>query len=298
VSTSIGYDHVATECVCCGGKEFLRSQAVLMPFLAHRVYQWEPAKIDDSWGLNTISAGNAYALCNSLLCMKCSLLFLDIRFSTLEMARLYDNYRDERYTQLRDHYEPGYRARSVGLTRGGNYRKQVEAFLTPHLPNILKVLDWGGDTGENTPFKDNPDNTVHIYDISGIKTVGKAIQISKQVAYQEKYDLIVCSNVLEHVPYPRQLLIEIKAVMTTSTLLYIEVPLESLIKEFSNDPQLINKKRHWHEHINFFTADSLKALVTILGLSLLNFQVQEIISEGKTCSQFMLACILKDTLRT
>jgi hypothetical protein len=265
-----------------------------MPFIAHRVYQWKPAKIDDSWGLKTISAGNAYALCNSLLCIQCSLLFLDIRFSEREMARLYDKYRDDSYNELRDHYEPGYRTRSVGLTRGGNYLKQVEAFLIPHVPNILKILDWGGDTGENTPFKDNLDNTVDIYDISGVKTVGKAIKVSKETTYQKKYDLIVCSNVLEHIPYPRQLLIEIKAIMTKSTLLYIEVPHENLIKEFANHTELLNKKRHWHEHINFFSEDSLKALISILGLSLLSFQIQEIISEGKICSQFMLACNLKD----
>ncbi len=291
----IFYDHIATECICCGGAELMRSPAVLMPFIAHRIYNWEPVEIDSSWGLKTISLGTAYAICNSLLCIKCRLLFLDIRFSEKEMKRLYNNYRDDNYTELREYYEPGYRARSNGLNRGTNYLKEVEAFLLPYLPKIIKLLDWGGDSGENTPFKDNSKNTIHIYDISNIKTNGLLINVSKEVACQQEYDLIVCSNVLEHVPYPHQILNEIKSIMTTSTLLYIEVPLENLILEVYTDIQLLKKKRHWHEHINFFTESSLRALLLASGLSMLSFKVQNIICENKPCSQFMLLCKLKES---
>ena len=84
-----GYDHVASHCVCCGGADLQRSPAVLMPFIAHRIYQWEPVLIDESWGLQTISDGHAYSLCHSLLCLDCHLLFLDIRFSNAESSRLY-----------------------------------------------------------------------------------------------------------------------------------------------------------------------------------------------------------------
>ena len=228
---SDNYDHVASTCVCCGHAELMRSPAVLMPFIAHRVYQWEPALIDASWGLQTISEGHAYALCNSLLCSECNLLFLDIRFSDREMARLYKNYRDDTYTALRDRYEPGYRVRNEGLVQGINYLHEIETFLQPHLPDTLRVLDWGGDTGVNTPFKEGAANTVHIYDISGLETTGRLRKVSKETAAQHVYDLIVCSNVLEHVPYPRLVLAEIMAVMTPTTVLYIEVPMENLVKE-------------------------------------------------------------------
>lgn len=288
------FDHIALECICCGHANLKRSPAVLMPFIAHRVYQWEPALIDDSWGLKTIPMGQAYALCNSLLCSQCGLLFLDIRFSETEMARLYKNYRDEIYTTLREHYEPGYRVRNEGLVLGINYLRDVEAFLKPHLPDTLLVLDWGGDTGVNTPFKENVANEVHIYDISDMETTGRLRKVSKKSTALHHYDLIVCSNVLEHVPYPRKVLAEIKAVMTSTTVLYIEVPLENLVKDYGEGTKLLHKKRHWHEHINFFSQDSLHALLNSSGFSLLNFHVQNIQSEGMPYSQFMLACVLNE----
>ena len=288
------FDHVASICVCCGATQLLRSSAVLMPFIAHRVYQWEPALIDDSWALQTISSGHAYALCNSLLCIQCKLLFLDIRFSEREMGRLYKNYRDDIYTALRDRYEPGYRSRNEGLVHGINYLQDVEAFLQPHLPNTVRVLDWGGDTGVNTPFKASAANAVDIYDISGIETTGRLRKVSKETAAQNCYDLIVCSNVLEHVPYPRRVLAEIKEFMRPTTVLYLEVPLENHVKEYAGGPDLLSKKRHWHEHINFFSHGALEALVRGSGLSLLNFHVQDIVSAGKPYSQFMLACALKE----
>jgi SAM-dependent methyltransferase len=267
-----------------------------MPFISHRVYQWEPTLIDDSWGLKTISLGNAYALCNSLLCSQCGLLFLDIRFSDREMARLYQNYRDDTYTTLRDYYEPGYRSRNERLVQGLgiNYRQDIEAFLQPHLPETVRVLDWGGDTGVNTPFKEGAGNEVHIYDISDVETTGKLRKVSKDTAAQHNYDLIVCSNVLEHIPYPRRVLAEIKSFMKPDAVLYIEVPLENLVKDYGGDKQLLNKKRHWHEHINFFNQDSLNALLTVAGFSLLDFHVQNIQSEGNPCSLFMLACVLSE----
>jgi SAM-dependent methyltransferase len=283
------YDHVASHCVCCGSVDLARSPAVLMPFIAHRIYQWEPVIIDESWGLNTIHPGHAYSLCNSLLCMACHLLFLDIRFSDAELSRLYRDYRGEAYTALRDRYEPGYKSRNDGLTQGINYLDAVEAFLTPHLPNTISMLDWGGDTGVNTPFKRDT-NTIHLYDISGAETSGKIRKVSRQTAAQNRYDLVVCSNVLEHVPYPKDLLEGIKALMQPSTVLYLEVPRENLVRENPDAATLLRKKRHWHEHINFFSETALRALLREVGLSIVEFKVHDIVSEGVLHSQFMVAC--------
>lgn len=268
----------------------MRSPAILMPFIANRVYQWVPALIDASWGLQTIPHGIAYPLCSSLLCRQCGLLFLDIRFSDSEMGRLYQNYRDEAYTALRDHYEPGYRARNGRLLHGIGYMKEVEVFLSPYLPDTLRVLDWGGDTGVNTPFKSGAGNTIHIYDISGQETVGKLHKVSLQTAKQYAYDLVVCSNVLEHVPYPRQLIAQILGLMSPTTVLYIEVPLESLVKAHSDTTQLLQHKRHWHEHINFFSKASIEALISVMGLKLLNYRQLDVQNSERPYTQLLIAC--------
>ena len=130
------------------------------------------------------------------------------------------------------------------------------------------------------------------YDISGVEAFGLFPKVSKATAAQNSYDLIVCSNVLEHVSFPRRVLGEIKTFMRPTTVLYIEVPLENLAKDYLGGEQLLKHKRHWHEHINFFSQNSLEKVVTEVGLSLLDFKVQDIESEGKLYSQFMLACRL------
>ena len=288
------YQHTATSCVCCGNDQLSRSPPILMPFIAQRIYGWEPAQIDESWGLKTIPQGIAYSLCNSLLCEQCGLLFLDIRFSDSEMMRLYENYRDNEYTILREKCEPGYTIRNKALLAGMAYIGDVENFLRPYLPKNVRVLDWGGDTGVNTPFKESDANTIHIYDISGVDSFGRFQKVSKHTAANNSYDLIVCSNVLEHVPFPFKELAHIKSIMGPATVLYIEVPLENLVKVYQGGVKLLEKKRHWHEHINFYSRTSLEMLLACSGLSLLGLQVHDVEFEGKSHSLFMLVCALGD----
>jgi hypothetical protein len=260
-------ERVAKTCVCCGNSSLKKSPAILMPFVAHRVFGWAPVAIDNSWGLKTIKNGTAYTVCNTIFCPDCGFLFLDMRFSDEELASLYDGYRNAEYTDLRERYEPGYKERNEGLISGINYINQVEEFLAPFLSFPLSILDWGGDTGKNTPFKDR-NTEFHIYDISNVVPVQGAEIVSKDKVQQTKYDLIVCSMVLEHVPYPAKLILEIKQNMRKNTLLYIEVPFEELMRVSENDKDLQLKKRHWHEHINFYSQESLRRLLTACGLQI------------------------------
>ncbi len=282
---------IAKNCPCCGGANLRASPAILMPFIAHRVFGWEPVEIDEGWGLNTIKNGHAYSLCNSLCCADCNFLFLDIRFSDEELSALYNGYRDEQYTQLRDYYEPGYRDRNLGLLSGAEYINQVESFLAPHLALPVKMLDWGGDTGKNSPFK-TKNNCWHIYDISNQPTVHGATAVDKEIMSSSSYDLIVCSNVLEHVPYPANMIDDIKKYMNKETLLYIEVPYEKLVREVGDSEFLEKKKRHWHEHINFFTKKSLKSLIASCNLDLISIEALEVInpSSSELGTLYQLAC--------
>ena len=99
---------IATHCVCCQGTNLNRSPAILMPFVASRVFGWEPVEITAEWGLRDIRQGFAYPLCNSVQCADCGVLFLDIRFDDAEMSALYADYRGDAYTALRERFEPGY----------------------------------------------------------------------------------------------------------------------------------------------------------------------------------------------
>jgi len=259
-----------------------------MPFVAHRVFHWAPVSIDASWGLKTIADGQAYSICNTLYCKDCGFVFLDLRFSDQELDRLYANYRGDAYVNLRDHYEPGYRDRNQVLQVGNAHTPDVEAFLEPVVQLPVKLLDWGGDTGKNTPFQ-TCQTAFDIYDISDKTPVTGARRITKTEIQSTVYDLIVCSNVLEHVPYPASLLGEIRACMGAHTVLYLEVPLEEIMKD--PFPSFQRNKRHWHEHVNFFSQAALEKLLEICGLTVVKQDILDIYIEGaRRASQFQFAC--------
>ena len=266
---------IATRCICCDAANLKASPAVLMPFVANRVFGWEPVEITADWGMRDLQTGHAYSLCNSLQCETCGVIFLDMRFSDAEMAALYDNYRDEAYTRTRERFEPGYRARNELLVAGSTYIAEVERFLLQHIPRPKRMLDWGGDTGLNTPFAGSVD-THHVYDISNKPPVSGVEIVDATRAAANTYDLIVCSNVIEHVPFPARTVSDLAGLMTGRTALYLEVPHEDIMR--SAEAPL---KRHWHEHINFFTPRSLELLVARSGLRTIATTALEVTAGGK-----------------
>jgi hypothetical protein len=283
-------ERVSTQCVCCGSENIKSSPAIIMPFVAHRIFDWVPAVIDETWGLSTIKNGNAYSICKSLYCSNCGFLFLDVRFSDNELSRLYDDYRGVEYNNLRESYEPGYTLRNNSLNAGIEYIKDIEDFLAPHLNYPLTILDWGGDTGKNTPFKSN-NETFDIYDISNKDVITGATIVRKEEVLSNKYSLIVCSNVLEHVPYPSTLLLDIVNAMDNDSILYLETPLEDVVLNNENDLHLL--KKHWHEHINFYSEKSLEHLVKNVGLEVLSLNKLQVTAGGKSLYVFQVACKLK-----
>lgn len=287
---SLKKERISTQCVCCGSHNLKSSPAVLMPFVSHRAFGWSPVVIDESWGLKTIKSGNAYSICKTLMCVNCDFLFLDIRFSDTELSNLYRDYRGKEYSELREHYEPGYALRNEVLDAGVPFIDKVEAFLEPHLTFPITMLDWGGDTGKNSPFK-NRNVQFDIYDISSKAVIDGARVVSRQEAFSRKYQLIVSSNVLEHVPYPSDLIVDMKNTMDKDSILYIEVPFEEVVRTNPADYHL--KKKHWHEHINFFSEKSLVSLVQSSGLQVIALNKLDISSGGTSAFQFQLACKLK-----
>ena len=260
-----------------------------MPFIADRVFGWKPVIIDESWGLKSIKTGSAYSVCNSLYCSDCGLLFLDIRFSDGELKKLYKHYREKEYVDLRDFYEPGYKERNNVLALGINYIDKIEQFLQPFLPSSPRVLDWGGGSGINTPFK-GKNESFDIYEIAESALIPGAQSISKNEIVDKHYDLIVLSNVLEHVPYPMELLLDIKSTIQDEALLYIEIPLEDVMKSQTTDPQSF--KRHWHEHINFFSEQSLTRLIDRCDLKLLSINQLCASAGGASTYLLQIACEL------
>jgi len=261
-----------------------------MPFIAHRIFGWKPTRIDEDWGLSTIEKGYTYSLCNSMECTECDFVFLDMRFSNEEMSRLYDDYRGKEYSDLRENYEPGYSSRNEALETGCDYIAQIETFLQPILPETLSILDWGGDTGKNTPFRGKV-SQVDIYDISNKPVIDGARRVSREQALENEYSLIVCSNVLEHVSDPSALLEDVKSFMTQKSVLYLEVPFEALMK--GENANRVLSKKHWHEHINFFSKTALELVLARTNLSIISQEISNVVVAGKSCSIFQIAAKLR-----
>jgi hypothetical protein len=260
---------IARHCICCDGDRLSRSPAVLMPFVAQRVFGHEPVEITAEWGLRDLRKGMAYTLCNSLQCQECGVLFLDFRFTNEQMAALYHNYRDELYNTQRIRYEPGYASVVGHYAKRADYLAEVEVWLASRLPAAPAVLDWGGDSGINSLFL-TKNRLLHIYDISGVDLVPGAQRVVSEKLSQERYDLVVCSEVLEHVSFPQELLRQILPTMDMHTLLYLEVPHEALVRQNPDSLDLAPLKRHWHEHINFYTEKALCSMLERLGLQVVD----------------------------
>ena len=284
-------ERIATHCVCCGSAKLRATSSILMPFVAERAFGWKPIEIDDSWGLHTIKKGNAYSICNTLHCIDCDLIFLDIRFDEQELKNIYIGYREEEYVELREFYEPGYKKRNKDLINGFQYTEKIETFLNPLLKLPVSILDWGGDTGKNTPYKNN-NKLFDIYDISNINVIEGANAIDKATAFKKTYDLIICSNVLEHVSFPVDVLLDIKTCMREGTILYIEVPFENIMQNDSTTAYL--SKKHWHEHINFYSELALVKLIESVGLKRVSFNKLTITAEGNPTCLLQIACQLAD----
>ncbi len=205
------------------------------------------------------------------------------------MDAIYAGYREEAYVTLREHYEPGYHERNTALVETVSYKGEVEEFLAPHVRDPLTILDWGGDTGANTPFE-NRRVSLDIFDISGKEVDGDAKAVTREQATSSKYRLIVCSQILEHIPYPSDLLLVVREAMDEGSVLYIEVPYEEVMRRDVEERE--KEKRHWHEHVNFYSPSSMAALLKNCGLKVVDTNILVTEVAGSKVHILQAACRL------
>ena len=239
-----------------------------MPFVAHKALEIKPIE-NSLLGLRSVKPGVSYFPTWTQACEDCDFLFLGYRFNDQEMHRLYQNYRDEEYTRLRISYEKDYEQKAKDLDQGVGHLKETEDFIDLQMTHA-KILDWGGGDGKNSPYRDW--KNFHLYDLNEQSLSQNASSISMKDIEKNLFDVIILSQVLEHVPDPLGLLNQIKKYLSLSGMLYIEVPFEhhQRLKLKSEE------KKHWHEHINFFSSRSLDCLAERAGLRLKKKRILEI----------------------
>jgi predicted SAM-dependent methyltransferase len=278
-------------CNCCDSSNISKSPGILMPFMAKMIFDYDVYNLNDDWKLYGFENSKIYFPCKSVQCQECGFLFSDIRFDDEELENLYCFYREKKYLEIRESFEPEYLSKNDYIEKNMNFVDKVELFLD-FVENKSNVLDWGGDQGKNTPFRDLSQK-IFIYDLSNKELSDKCKKINYSELKDNDYNIIVCSHVLEHVSYPKNLLNDIKNFMNEDTILYIEVPCEKLVYDNPDSFQLHENKKHWHEHINFFTYLSLHKLFESCGLSIVKeeiFNYEESLNCINFSNFFMFAC--------
>jgi SAM-dependent methyltransferase len=264
-------------CPTCGSNDLRNAiRGVVAPFLARRIWGREAFQI---------------AL---VCCGACGFVFFNPRLEPAEEARLYAGYRDAGYLKDRHAVEPWYTERFNAGFMDPNLLQRRKAVLADvlrgRLPSsgTVRILDFGGSHGELV--RDLlPNSTAYVYDISNVKPLEGVISCDDLAECRgHEFDVIVCSNVLEHVGSPLTVIGQIRQVSAPKTLVWIEVPHESpfnwnrRLRRLAQVVVLLALRPrvgwsllgpgmlHWmHEHVNFFSARSLQALLRAGGWGVL-----------------------------
>ena len=257
-------------CIVCEGP--LRSErlGIVAPFLAQRIWQRKPFSV------------------RLAECSDCGFVFFNPRLEASEEVRLYSGYRGVEYQKTRHSFEPWYtEAFNASLSNKEAWanRKQCLASVFRDQLNIGSrtfgnILDFGGDHGDL--IADLVAATRRfVYEISGVGTVSGVEPLrSLGECREHSFDLIVSSNVLEHVGSPHEVIGQIASLSGPETLVFNEVPYESAtgfhstLKRIAQTALLAGTRpavarsmlgpgmfNVMHEHVNYFSPSSINRLM-------------------------------------
>lgn len=258
-----------SSCVICESQIRIIGRALVAPFLAKRIWDREPFCVD------------------LVSCLRCGFAFYNPRLDDAEEMRLYQSYRLDEYQKLRQWFEPWYTPKfNSDLASSSSYDRRrllIAPILAKHTAGrkIKRVLDYGGDRGDLVRgLIDGAD--AFVYDISGVQPAPGITSVRDPGECTA--DLIINSNVLEHVGFPRSVVQQIVRAAPPGGLVFLEVPRERpksfprLLRRLAQigimslahpsiAPSLLRPAALYmmHEHINYFTVRSLEALMKSCG---------------------------------
>jgi 2-polyprenyl-3-methyl-5-hydroxy-6-metoxy-1,4-benzoquinol methylase len=200
--------------------------------------------------------GAGEARFTSLLCIKCGFVAFSPRPTATDL--------EAKYAYLAAH--PAARLEmTVSLPSDMERSHELFAYLVPHLKSHQKsLLDYGGGNGRLLGSFVNAGFACGVVDfikeaLPSIEHVGTTLD---SVPEDRKFDVVVCSHVLEHLAEPRAVLARLATRLKIDGILYIEVP-----SEIWNDVPLPVEPV---THLNYFTPHSLDTVCRCAGLDVMS----------------------------
>lgn len=245
-----------------------------------------------------------------LECRSCGHRWFEDRYDREEMRRLYSGYRGKEYLSVRMEHEPWYTAKINSANLDATVIKKRKHELTRFLSAVLTrdatqmtIADVGGDAGQFIPLE--LAKHAFVVEESAQLPVTGVTRVHAIDDIQHPIDLVICAHVLEHIPSPARLITDILGSnnLRTDCFFYIEVPLErfqisALLQRSAYRKYLgLALANRWttkcldflsvlarsymgiifpplliklHEHINFYTLQSLASLVDSCGLEVIH----------------------------
>jgi hypothetical protein len=258
-----------SSCVICDSPIRQLKRALVAPFVAERTWGRKPFCVD------------------LVGCDDCGFIFYNPRLDEGDLRNLYRDFRSEEHQKARFATEPWYTPSfNEALASPESYevrRALLGPILRSHIGDrkIRRILDYGGDRGDLVKGLIEGTETFS-YDISGVE-VSSGVSATKTPASCHA-DLIINSNVLEHVGFPRVLVTEILESAPNNGLVFLEVPVEfpfgpyRLVRRIaqicvmtvarpSTAQHILRPAALYmmHMHINYFSERALKVLVETCG---------------------------------
>jgi len=184
---------------------------------------------------------------------------------------LYRDYRSPTYNRERIDYEPEYAQIAVHVGQGqkevSSRKLALSAFLRRGVQtsDAHTILDYGGADGRFMP--DIP-GSQFVYEISNIDPVPGVTRINSE-SELGTYSIVLLAHVIEHVPYPLNLVRKLSAHVEPGGYLYIETPQEiSDQKRAQLQDSALRLDIGIHEHINYYCIQAVAALLETAGFTL------------------------------
>ena len=184
------------------------------------------------------------------------------------------------------------------------YKEYMNWFATNALKYFKEecstVLDIGCNDGTQLDFFKKLglqtygiDPAENLYEYSSKNHIVIKDYFSETINFKTKFDIVLMQNSFAHQPNPKKFLQNIKNIIDTNGKIFIQTSQADMVK--NNEFDTI-----YHEHINFYCAQSMKTLVESIGLHLIDivknsihgvsyiFVISKIPAKNNTIENFLL----------